>query len=510
MDKSRRSFIKKSALAATVMGISPEVAGAFTKNKNDGKAIMSGIQIAPFNFLDEGIETVLDRLKELANINTLFVYSHTYYGIPYTRTANVLADDHGIVQRNDKDRYFNPVWVNHDKANFKDTSLWFKEADPSVEHANRDVFAEISEPAKSRGMKVYARILEPGRLDVNGRIENFDSVTSIDVYGNLRNEPCRNNPDFRAWWVAMVTDVFKNYDLDGYQWGSERSGPLAEVLQRALVPGCFCEHCLKRAKKLAIDSNRAKEGFRKLHQTLKKSREGSATRYEEGFIYILSLLLEYPEVLAWEKQWRNAQEELFKLIYDTIKTIKPSAEVGRHIASNATTLNPIDEAAVNYQEMADYTDFIKPILYQDVMSNRLKDSFIANWRKGLLKGISEQGALDFFNMYNGYTDDVVPSLDNLDDVGFSSQYIYLETKRLVELSNGKAAVYPGLGLNVPHRKGKAFIRTPDEPKQIYDGVMKSFESGATGVLASREYDEMRLPSLKAFGEGIKDWKKRKI
>jgi hypothetical protein len=43
-------------------------------------------------------------------------------------------------------------------------------------------------------------------------------------------------------------------------------------------------------------------------------------------------------------------------------------------------------------------------------------------------------------------------------------------------------------------------------KSIYSSVIKTFDAGATGVLASREYDEMQLPSLKAFGDGIIDVK----
>jgi hypothetical protein len=499
---NRRDFVKKSGLL-TIGTAAGMHAFSSTGKVSAPKEVMSGIQIAPFNLLDEGIETVLDRLKELAEINTLFIYSHTYYGIPYTRTANVLADDHGIVQRDDKDRYFNPVWVQHNKSNFSNTSLWFKESDTRTEHAGRDVFAEVLKPARDRGIKVYARILEPGRLDVNERIHNFDSVTSVDIYGKIANEPCRNNPDHREFWKAMVTDLFKNYDLDGYQWGSERSGPLADLVDRALAPGCFCQHCMKYAADNGIDPHRAKKGFTILHETIRKSWDGAAKPHEEGFVYILGLMMKYPELLGWERLWRQAQEELFKTIYESIKTVKPSVEVGRHMASNTTTLNPIDKAAVDYAEMVTYTDFIKPILYHDVVSGRLKDGFIDRWRKGFLKGMSEEGTLEFFNMYNQYPENVVPALDNLDESGFSPEYIYHETKRLVDLANGKAAVYPGIGMNVPHRIGPKFIRTPDNPESIYNAVIKSFEAGATGVLASREYDEMRLPSLKAFGDGVR-------
>ena len=35
-------------------------------------------------------------------------------------------------------------------------------------------------------------------------------------------------------------------------------------------------------------------------------------------------------------------------------------------------------------------------------------------------------------------------------------------------------------------------------------MCKAFEAGAAGVLTSREYDEMRLPNLRAVGRAIGD------
>jgi hypothetical protein len=34
--------------------------------------------------------------------------------------------------------------------------------------------------------------------------------------------------------------------------------------------------------------------------------------------------------------------------------------------------------------------------------------------------------------------------------------------------------------------------------------MKSFDAGADGVLASRDYDEMQLSSLEAFGRAVRE------
>jgi hypothetical protein len=216
-------------------------------------------------------------------------------------------------------------------------------------------------------------------------------------------------------------------------------------------------------------------------------------------------MIKYPEILAWEYQWRQAKEELAALIYHTIKSIKPDAEVGRHIDSKGTTLDPVTRAGTDYKAMAAHSDFIKPILYQDVMGARLYSHYLQRYTRGALHGLPMEAALDFLEAFNDYPKGLVPEVEVLGKSSLPPQYVALETKRLVNMVEGEAHIYPGIGMNVPHREGKQFIRTPDEPESVYQAVIQSFEAGATGIVACREYDEMRVPTLQAFGRAVKDW-----
>jgi len=58
----------------------------------------------------------------------------------------------------------------------------------------------------------------------------------------------------------------------------------------------------------------------------------------------------------------------------------------------------------------------------------------------------------------------------------------------------------GVGFDIPWNS----TLLPADPEKIYQSVLKSFEAGATGVVASREYEEMRLPNLRAFGRAIRE------
>ena len=83
------------------------------------------------------------------------------------------------------------------------------------------------------------------------------------------------------------------------------------------------------------------------------------------------------------------------------------------------------------------------------------------------------------------------------DEGGTPDYVYRETKRSVASAEGKTKIYPGIGFNVPGR-------APDDPETIYQAVTKAYEAGANGIVASREYEEMTVPNLKAVGRAVRD------
>ena len=97
MTLSRRNLLQGAALSAA-QGQQPAATGRSAASTPR----FVGIQMGPHSMLDEGIDRVLDRLQGECGINSLLVYSHTYYtadGIRRKRAANVLAQDHGVPAR---------------------------------------------------------------------------------------------------------------------------------------------------------------------------------------------------------------------------------------------------------------------------------------------------------------------------------------------------------------------------------------------------------------------------
>jgi len=498
--EDRRDFIRALAALVAAAGVGLEltdrgeasqaVPPAVPKGPKDN---LVGIQMGPHTMLDEGIDRCLDLIQETAAINTLFIYSHAYGGDLH-KPLQWLATDHGVPPRDQRARKLPLVWVKQHDRYFKDTTLRHQIVESSFDYADRDLFTEVMAPARKRGIKVYARILEAGPRS----IENFSKVVTVNVYGKPTQTGCWNHPEYKAFWNATVEDLFRSYDLDGFQWGAERASPLSNVIQNGndTSATCFCEHCRARGKAQGIDAERARKGFEEALLYVQRLRNGQPKPPDGAAAGFLRILLRYPEVLAWDYQYRLAREAVMKGMYDQVKAIKPSAPVGWHVDHWATSMDLIARAAMSYAEMAPYSDFLKVVVYHAVTGPRVK-SWVANTQKSVLSDLSLEDALSLHYDLFGYDKNVEPKANEPTPRGGSPDYVFRETKRSVLSAEGKSKIYPGIGFNVP---GGA----PDDPETIYQAVTKAYEAGASGIVASREYEEMTVPNLKAVGRAVRD------
>lgn len=458
-----------------------------------------GIQIAPFSLLDEGIEAALDFMQETAKVNALFLYSQDYHIGGYD--FNVLATDHPQPPRNPAGRELPKLWVNLPEEPFAKLPVKHQRVDPSLEYADRDLFAELVRPCRERGIRIYPRILEASMRRA-ANIPGYESVATIDLNGEPGHGPCWNHPGYRDWIRVTIEQLMKRYDVDGLQYGAERVGALSEVLFRGNVPECFCEHCVARNRERGLDVERTKEGYRRLLGLIRSAEEGDPPPSDGLIASVLRVLFEYPEVMAWYKSWFESDQEIQAMVYRTAKAVRPDADVGQHVDHQRSTWDIFYRAIMSYGKIAEHNDFIKPILYHDIMGPRLKEWVIDRWQQRIFSELTKDQTLELFYAVFGLDGSHEPGLATLVERGLSPDYVYRETKRCVEGAGGRAKVYSGIGVDVPHYVpgGKAPVISDRE--QLTEATRRAFEAGAAGVIASREYDEMTRPSLEAFGAGI--------
>ena len=286
---------------------------------------MIGLATSVAPLVRQDLDRLLDDLQQRAGVNALFPFIYTH--IP-NRAGLPAAGFHG-------GNYAIPHM-----AFYKDTILTYDDM-RAPEFGDVDVLARLIPAARKCGMKTFAWIIEDNQI---APVPRWETLYELDFHGRRTNRhpsgPCNNNPHYRNYLLGLVEDYARSYEIDGIMWGSERQGGLLNALgayhngSRA-DPGqatCFCEFCLKKARDAGIDVERARRGFGELEQFVRNGRAGKRPR-DGYFISFWRMLLNYPELLAWENLWVRSRHELQAELYRKVKSIKPDVAGGlAHLA----------------------------------------------------------------------------------------------------------------------------------------------------------------------------------
>ena len=489
-DVNRREFLKLSAEAGAALAM-PAVAVPGQSEK------MIGIQVGAVSFVDEGIEQVLDNLQERACVNTLFLAVFTYgRGIAGRQIPGQPLPDHG---KQEYDLNFHGGNFATPHAEFYKNTVLKETRAP--DHGNLDILAEVLPAARKRGMKVICWLEDVFRRD----LPNIEKLQERDLHGRHAETLCVNNPEYRNFLTGLVEDYARSYDIDGLMWGSERQGALCDSLGAThdtppVDPAevtCFCEFCQAKAKQRGISFERAREGFLELEKFIRASRTGK--RPVDGYyVQFWRLLLRYPELAAWEMLWTDSLRETYGAIYKTVKTAKQSIPVGWHIWHN-NSFNPIYRAEQDLHELSNYSDFIKVVMYNNCGGERMA-LYVDNIGSTLYGDLSKQAIVD---LNYGLMNFKERTYDQIPHTGLSSDYVFRETKRALAGVEGKnTLIWPGIDIDIPTEKGDSKCT----PRSVKEAVLAVFRAGASGVLLSRKYSEMRLANLNGDGDAVRELK----
>jgi hypothetical protein len=488
---ARRDFLKGAAIAAVAATAAkaaepapPEVPGSKT----------IGIQVGAVSFVDEGVEKVLDILQERGNVNTIYLATFTYgRGIAGRQIPGQPLPDHGKHEY-DQDQFHGGNYATPHAQFYEKTTLKQTRA---PDFGDYDVVQEVLPKAKQRGIKVYCWYEDVFRAD----IPNVAPLQEIDIQGRRSGELCALNPDYRNFLIGLTADYCKSYEIDGVMWGSERQGPLNNAIGSShggrANPNrvtCFCEHHQKAARDRGIDVQRAMEGYRKLAEFVSGALAGQ--RPSDGyFVTFWRLLVEYPELLAWEKLWTDGQHAIYNDVYESAKANRPSAQVGFHIWHN-NSFSPFFRAEQDYARLAHYADELKIVAYNNCGGPRYAGA-IRNVHSTILRDVPVDELKDFFDRVLGYENE--KSLKELPTSGLSAGYVGRETARAKAGVAGKCRILPGIDIDIP--TGRDQKKTT--PQDVYDATTAAFKAGADGVIFSRKYSEMRLDNLSGGGRAAK-------
>ena len=483
--QDRRQFLKTAALAAPPL---------FMQAAPPPAKKMIGMQIGAVSFIDEGTEKVLDILQETGEVNTLFLAVFTYgRGIAGRQIPGQPLPDHGK-QVYDLDFHGGNFATPHAQY-YRDTVL--KET-RAPDHGDYDVLAEVLPAAKKRGMKSICWLEDVFRRD----IPNIDKLQEVDLHGRNATTLCFNNPNYRNFLTGLVEDYARSYDIDGLMWGSERQGALSNALGAMhggarSDPGkvtCFCQFCQKRAKEEGINVVRAREGFTALEKFVQAGRAGNKP-VDGSYVTFWRILLNYPEIAAWEMLWTKSLRDTYKAIYTTVKSAKPNVPVGWHIWHN-DSFNPIYRAEQDLQVLSEYSDYLKMVIYNNCGGERMA-TYIDSVSQTIYGDTPKPLLLDFEYSVMHYKE---AGLEQIIQHGLSSDYVYRETKRAIDGTAGtKTKIWPGIDIDIPTDPNHSKCT----PQGTRDAVLAAFRAGAPGVILSRKYSEMKLSNIKGAGDAVR-------
>jgi hypothetical protein len=488
----RREFMQSAtaaALAAAVPGSRAMAAAA----KSDA---MIGVQVGAVSFVDEGVEQTLDVLQKDGAVNTLFLATFTYgRGIAGRQVPGQPLPDHGK-QQYDTGTFYGGSYTKVDPKYFKDTAF---KSFRAPDFGDYDVLDAVLPSARKRGLKTVCWFEDVFRSD----LPNIDQLQEKELSGKNAGTLCFNNPNYHNWLLGMVENWARTYDVDGIMWGSERQGAFSNMLgAHAGGPGspmrvtCFCQYCQARARKQGIDPDRARQGFMELAKFVEASRQ-SQRPVDGYYVTLWRLMLNYPELLAWEMLWTQSLRDTYAALYAKVKEVKPSLQVGWHIWHN-NSFNPIYRAEQDLQVIAPHSDFLKIVIYDNCGGERLAE-YINNVGGTIYGDVPKQELLDFHDRVLNYKQQ---GLADIPFTGLSSDYVYRESKRAHDgLAGTKTILLPGIDIDIPTAPNHSHC-TPDG---VRDAVLAAFRGGAEGVILSRKYSEMKRANLRGAGDGVRLW-----
>ncbi len=487
---NRRKFIQLGVVGtgAIVAGVDSLAGAPAPATTTTPTTVAMPISIAPL--AQQDLDTLFADMRERAGVNALlpFMYTHETHraGVPSTT-----AHFHG-------GNYARP----HMQF-YKDIPLTYADM-RATEFGDVDVLERVIPVAQKHGIRTFCFILEDNNLPA--AVPDWQSLYEVDHHGRPATGhpggPCFNNPRYKNFTLGLVEDYARSYDIGGIMWGSERQSGFLNTLGISQEGGpnparttCFCEFCSKKGRNRGIDVERARAGFDATEQFIRASRAGQSPR-DGHFTAFWRLLLQYPEVLAWENLWVTSRHEFQAAIYQHAKSVNPALQIGWHVWQNIT-FSPFQRAEENLTDLAAYSDFIRPAVYNNVAGGRFV-SFVKGAHSGVFGDSVPADVCKLLLDQMGY--DEAP-YDQLAATGFSAGYVEREIRRSVaSVSGHPVQIWPGVDIDIPVGTGESHCT----PQSVALAVKAAFTGGAKGIILSRNYTEMKPEDLSGAGQALRE------
>jgi len=431
-----------------------------------------GTQVSLPSFHRHGVAPILDRLQTVCGVNDVRI--HADDGVMATRDLYAADSESPATNR---------TGVPIHPPNYPPHAVQPRPYLAKLSAERRlSLLHEIREETAKRGIRLTVRVI----IGADRRREAFSHALAIDHRGQSASTPCRNHPAWQAYLRGLAEDVFRTcpVPIDGWLHMDEWEGPLSQTFfqhgnEASTI--CFCPHCLDRAAREGIDSRRAREGFKKLSDQIRETRETGKRWRDGGLTGLFALFLDYPELLAWQKMQQLIKEENPAMVSGIMKQCRPDAWLGCHII-HTNSFNFIARASSDYARYAEFADYVNPLVYHSVSGLRFAHR-VEKMQNAVFPEIPLESMHRAWLMLHGLTPELQPGWDGLYDAQLNApEYVKEETARVVESVAGRCKVYTNVGW-----ENEALPAPKPRESQTYRAVMAAAEAGADGIFLSRQF-----------------------
>jgi hypothetical protein len=324
-----------------------------------------------WDLLDEGCDAILDALAETTGADSAYLVALMHHE---KRPLTDFYYPHDLRRKTYFPEDSRLYWYPH-LAEYRDTRIKPLASD-RAELKSQDWLEVLVGSCRKRRWKTGAEISHTV-LDAARAAGECSFAIQRDIFGNrLGQLICPNNPDSRNYFIALFTDLVRNYDLDyvqtclipftagplkaqpapgglAYQLGTGNLGPNSLPAERILqlsLGSCFCTHCADEAKRQGLDFAAIRKAMLPVATMLSEAGPEAAHRLavlRASNTGSTAMLLRHPEFFDWLKFRALSFTNLFRDVHTAATHIKPSIDIRLNaFISTEPELNGIDLASM--------------------------------------------------------------------------------------------------------------------------------------------------------------------
>ena len=376
----------------------------------------------------------------------------------------------------------------------------FSQPQIGLDEQGRGIMDRLRGPAEERGIGLVMGIGEE-RWGYWEGCPGYTTIGMVDCFGRTHRQSCVNNPLWQRFQTACIEDAVREHPyLRALMFMHERSGPLSALFYRAgygdgRVPYCFCEHCCRLGRERGLDPQRAREGYAELYRLARAAEAGEPAPPDGWFLSIWRLLERYP-LLTWDQFWWDSLHDYRAALVGAAKAVQREMPVGFHFQHATLTHQFLWRAGDDPARVVEFADWVKPSVYPGCSGSRYRGN-LANVHEVLFRDMPKSLAHEFLSWIMGRHPDMVPDpIETEGQAAWPAEWVRDEVSRLVRGCD-PLPVYAGLGIGVPGGE------ETETPELVRGWAEACYEGGASGILLSRHYSEMRPELLAAAGEVIR-------